>query len=172
MATREVVVSLTLDPRFARMLQRQDDLQAFLLAARVQELEPDKLAEFIRSTGFALIAEVVEAVDETHWKPWSVRPDAEPMITNRQRFIGELADVYIFFMNLMLCGDVTTTELAEAVESKQEKNLQRWLKGYNAQTTKCPKCKRSYDDEGVDCYPKDDETGILPYCGAIGEFVQ
>jgi hypothetical protein len=154
------------------MLQKQDDLQAFLLASRVQDLEPDKLAEFMRSTAFALIAEVVEAMDETHWKPWSTRPDGEGVVANRQRFVGELADVYIFFMNLMLCGDITTTELSEAVGKKQEKNLQRWLNGYNAQTTKCPKCKRSYDDEGVTCYPADKERGILALCSVYGEFVK
>jgi hypothetical protein len=171
MATTDVVVSLTLDPRFARMLQRQDDLQAFLLANRVQELEPGKLAEFIRSTVLALEDEAHEVLNETHWKPWSVRPDGDPVVISRERFIGELADVYIFFMNLMLCGDVTTTELAEAVEKKQEKNLKRWLNGYNAQTTKCPKCKRSYDDDGVACYPAQKERGILAMCAESGEFV-
>jgi dUTPase-like protein len=169
---KDDVILVTIDPAFARLLKQQDDLQAFLLTKRVQELDPDELSAFIRTQAFALMAEVVEATDETHWKPWSVRPDDEPVVISRERYISELADVYIFFMNLMLAGDVTTIELAQAVKAKQEKNLQRWLTGYNAKATKCPKCKRSYDDDGVTCYPGDKATGVLAMCSEIGEFVR
>lgn len=171
MATQEAVISVTLDPAFARLLQRQDDLQAFLLGKRPIDLDPEEKAAYIRTQAFATIAEVVEATDETHWKPWSVRPEGEEVVISQTRFTGELADVYIFLMNLMLAGGVTAMDLAKAVANKQQKNLDRWTSGYNAKTTKCPACRRSYDDEGVDCYPSKEAVGILDFCAVAGRFL-
>jgi len=171
------VIMVTLDPRATRLLQRQADLQAFLLARRVDDMDPDALSQYIRDQAFAMIGETYEAVEETHWKPWAVRPDGEPVVISKQRYIGELADVYIFFMNLMLAGGVTTTELFQAVDDKQTKNLRRWTEGYDAKSTKCPACRRAYDDEDVKCYPavSAEETGslpVLPFCEMSGEFVR
>jgi hypothetical protein len=77
-------------------------------------------------------------------------------------------------MNLMLAGGVTIPELHQAVDQKQTKNLQRWTDGYDAKITKCPKCRRAYDDDGVKCYPGNPESDfdILPFCGTYGEFVR
>lgn len=166
---------MTLDPVFARLLKRQGELQEFLHGKHPANMDPDEMAGYIRTQAYAAVAEVVEATDETHWKPWSVRPDGEGVVISQQRFTGELADVYIFLMNLMLVGGVTTADLAKAVEAKQQKNLDRWLNGYNAKTTKCPGCRRSYDDEGVDCYPAGHVIGgfeaTRAYCKVQGRQV-
>ena len=173
MATRDVVVNLTLDPRFARLLTRQDDLQAFLLGRRVADLDFKELADFIRVQAFALNAEVHEAVDETHWKPWATPPEGEGVVISKNRYTGELADVFIFLMNLMLAGDVTMNELAEAVNVKQDKNLGRWMKGYDAKSTKCKGCRRAFDDKDVTCYPStmSGEELVLAFCSERERFI-
>jgi len=172
----DAVISVSLDPAFARLLKRQEDLQTFLLGKKPMDLDPKEMSDYIRTQAFALVAEVVEATDETHWKPWSVRPDGEEMIPSHKRFVGELADAYIFLMNLMLVGGVVTAELALAVQAKQDKNLDRWQSGYNAKTTKCRGCGRSFDDEGVKCYSSisAEETGSLPvfaFCAEKERFI-
>ena len=120
---------------------------------------------YIRTQAFA-IAEVHEAVmdEASAWKPWAVRPDGEGIVISKARYTGELADVYIFLMNLMLAGGVDTNELAAAVEAKQQKNLERWTNGYDAKKTKCRGCGRSFDDPDVNCYSSvsAEETGSLP----------
>ena len=173
MATKDVVVKLTLDPRYARLLERQEQLQAFLLGKRPADMDPEEMAAYIRTQSLATVAEVIEVLDETHWKPWSVRPDGQDVVTSKKRYTSELADVFIFLMNLMLVGEVTSNELADAVNAKQEKNLERWVTGYNAKTTKCPGCGRSYDDDGVKCY-KAQKAGkdiILAFCQDKERFI-
>jgi hypothetical protein len=170
------VLSVTLDPRFTRLLYRQDDLQTFLLSKRVVDLDPDDLAAYIRTQGYAAVAEIVEAIDETHWKPWAVRPEGEPVVTSQERYIGELADVFIFFMNLMLAGGVGMTALARAVDAKQKKNLERWTNGYDAKATKCRGCGRAFDDKDVKCYAgiSAEKTGSLPvfaFCAEKERFI-
>lgn len=170
------VVQVTIDPVFSRALARQREMQAFLLGKYVTDLEPDELARFIRDQAFALNAEVHETVDETHWKPWAVRPENEPVVINKTRYIGEMADVFIFMMNLMLAGDVTTVELMMAVNAKQDKNMNRWITGYDAKATKCRGCGRSFDDDGVGCYAavSPETTGSLPilaFCAQKERFI-
>lgn len=169
-------LKLTLDPRFNRLLTRQDQLQAFLLAQQVQDMDPQTLAAYIRTQAYAMIAETVEAVDETHWKPWATPPQDGQIVPNKARYVGELADVFIFFMNLMIAGDITMSQLAEAVDAKQTKNLMRWTNGYDAKATKCKGCKRSYDDPEVHCYPAagNDEpkaSNVLAFCADRERFI-
>lgn len=169
-------VQVTLDPIFNRLLNRQDDLQAFLLARRVTELEPHDLAAFIRNMSLALNAEVTEVLEETYWKPWAKLPSDGVIVPSKTRYTGELADVFIFFMNLMLAGGVTMADLAKAVDAKQTKNLMRWTNGYDAKSTKCMGCKRSFDDPDVNCYPHvtSDEPGavnVLAFCADKERFI-
>lgn len=169
-------MSVTIDPRFSRMLQRQSDNQTFLFPQTIAGLSSGDRAEFIRTQAYALIAEVVEAVDETHWKPWATPPVDGVIVPNKGRYVSELSDVFIFFLNLMLAGDVTVTELCEAVDTKQTKNLTRWLNGYDAKATKCPSCGRAYDDSGVECKPATLETddGFNPesaWCAQVERYI-
>lgn len=170
------LINVKLDPRFNRLLTRQDDLQAFLLGERVCEMDPADLSAFIRNMVLALTAEAHEVLEETHWKPWATFPADGVVIPSRDRYIGELADVFIFFLNLMLAGQVTMNDLAQAVDAKQTKNLMRWTNGYDAKSTKCPACKRSYDDSDVHCYPavNGDEPGaanVLAFCADRERFI-
>lgn len=150
MATHQVFVSL--DPLMARMLQRQSEFQD-MLGRHPDNMTREQLKEYIRTQAFALTAEVHETVDECQWKPWAVDIPDQPVV-HKERYIGELADVYIFFMNMMLAGKVTTAELCRAVDAKQDKNIKRQQTGYNAKDTKCPGCKRAYDDASVMCTPE------------------
>lgn len=170
------IISVTLDPRFSRILEQQAHLQTFLLGIHPIDLESKEKAQYIRDQAFALVAEIVEAVDETHWKPWATPPADGQIVPNLPRFVGELADVYIFLMNLMLMAGVSSSDLSKAVEEKQKKNLNRWINGYDAKKTKCPACRRSYDDPEVKCYPGavPQEAGsveILPYCSERERFI-
>jgi hypothetical protein len=154
MTTTDVVVNLTLDPRFARLLERQDGIQAVRMGKFIREMPDAELPQYIRDMVLALQAESIEVLDECHWKPWATRKDPdEPTIPSRERYIGEMADVFIFFMNLMLAGNVTMNELANAVDAKQDKNLKRWSEGYDGKSGKCPGCGRAYDDTDVACSP-------------------
>jgi hypothetical protein len=56
-------------------------------------------------------------------------------------------------MNLCLAVNMTPGELFDGYMSKHKKNAQRQLEGYDAQSTKCPKCTRAYDDDAVSCQP-------------------
>ena len=176
MATRETVVGIKFDPVFFRAFLRQEDMQAFLLGKHVRDLDPAELAAFIRTQAYAAVAEIVEAVDETHWKPWAVRPDDEDIVISKTRYTGELADVFIFFMNLMLAGGVAPSELLTAVEAKQKKNMERWTNGYDAKATKCRACGRAFDDESVNCHSgiKAEDAGGTPvfaFCAVKERFI-
>lgn len=153
MAEARIPVQVSIDPRFTRLLVRQNDFQTMLHGEGVTGMAPDRLAEYIRVQSLALVAEVIETLDESYWKPWAKRPANEDVIPNRERYKGEVTDVFIFLMNLMLAGGMSMMELAEMVSAKQEKNIKRQLDGYDGKQSKCPECKRAYDDNGVQCTP-------------------
>lgn len=156
-------VKITLDPVMALMMVKQLDFQTRLTGGVAPHELPDaeKMA-YIREQCLALTDEVHEAMNETGWKSW-----ASSNHINRDAYLGELADVYIFFMNLLLVGDIAAHELARVVLAKQEKNHKRQDEGYDGVTTKCPGCKRAYDDDAVTCTPahSDPEAGAgRAYC--------
>jgi NTP pyrophosphatase (non-canonical NTP hydrolase) len=155
------VLSLTLDPAFARILEQQRQIQIGHMGGDPAEMPDDKRREFIRNMSFALVAEVVEATDETSWKPWAATN--QPVIKNREAFKSELADVFIFLMNLMLVGDITTSEFLTAVSVKQQINIKRQIDGYDG-NNKCPRCKAAYDDPAVNCTPPVTSTGARARC--------
>jgi hypothetical protein len=142
------------------------------------EMPPGVKANFIRTMTLAMMVEAVEALDETHWKPWATPPAGAPTIVDKTRYTNELADVFIFLMNLMLAGGVTMRELAEAVDAKQTKNILRQVEGYDGKSGKCPRCGRAYDDAGVTCKPRGETdftkltgTDAPPYCGEVNRHV-
>lgn len=144
-------LTVTLDPVFTRLLQAQRKFQERLHGVAPHELEPSARMAYVREQALAMLDEVHEALAETGWKSWATSNHI-----NRLAYVGELADVYIFFMNLMLVADVTTLELANAVSAKQIKNHKRQDDGYDGVTTKCRACKRAYDDDAVKCTPEQD----------------
>lgn len=123
--------------------------------------DTEKMA-YLREQALGVLGEVHEALAETGWKTWATSDHI-----NRQAYKGELADVFIFFMNLMLTADITPRELLAAVEAKQVKNNKRQDDGYDGVSTKCPKCNRAYDDDAVLCYPagtSKDNAAYVAWC--------
>jgi len=44
----------------------------------------------------------------------------------RARFVEELADVMMYYNDVMLCFGISAEELREAYREKHQKNMQRW----------------------------------------------
>lgn len=140
--------NLTIDPTFMRLLARQREIQrVFLKGPTPAELDDARKMAFTMETGTALMCEVTEALNETGWKPW-----ASSNHINSPAYREELADIYIFLMNLMLIDDMTMMDMARLVEEKQNKNLKRQAEGYTGVTEKCPHCKGALDGAGIECY--------------------
>lgn len=147
MATHEITVKI--DPLAQIVMEAQRAFQERILGGVEPRHLPDadKMA-YLREQAFALLDEVHEAMAETGWKSWATSNHV-----NRAAFTSELADVYIFLMNLMLAGDVHMSELFQAVVAKQAKNHKRQDDGYDGVSTKCPGCGRAFDDDAVKCHP-------------------
>lgn len=131
--------------RLAMMLQAQRDLQLRIPPNRdPMQLEGDERAAFMRDMFAALNAELIEALDETGWKPW-----ASSRHFNADRYLGEMVDAWHFFMNLLLVGaaamEVSPEEYARlffrAYDSKRIKNIERHKnQTYDGVSMKCPQC--------------------------------
>ena len=139
---------INLDPRFTRLLQRQREIQRIYLDGMTPgDLPQPRKMAFLMETGAALMCEVTEALNETGWKPWATSNHI-----NSPAYREELADIFIFFMNMMLLDGLTMTELAQLVDAKQTKNVKRQTEGYTGVKEKCPKCKSALDGAGIGCY--------------------
>lgn len=154
MADTPKVIELTVDPMFSGLYVLQRDFQARLLGDVPSELAGTERKAYIREQALALTDELHEALAEVGWKSWATSAHI-----NRDAYAGELADVFIFLMNLMLVGDITPSELMGLVRNKIAKNNQRQDDGYDGVSTKCPQCKRAYDDDAVKCYPVGTQFG-------------
>jgi NTP pyrophosphatase (non-canonical NTP hydrolase) len=143
------------DPYELILKQREFQVRILGGVAPYELSDVQKMA-YIREQALALLDEVHEALAETGWKSWATSNHI-----NREAFTGELADVYIFLMNLMLVAGITPTDLLHVVNGKIDKNHKRQDDGYDGVTTKCPACKRAYDDNAVKCTPvhSDPEVG-------------
>jgi hypothetical protein len=106
----------------------------------------------------ACSGELHEALAETGWKPW-----ASSNHINREEWMGEMADAWLFFMNLMLAGGMTGEDLIERTAKKQDNSYKRIKEGYDGVSTKCPVCRRAYDNDGVKCKP--DTCAYIPSPG-------
>lgn len=142
-------LQITIDPVFSGLYAIQRDFQARLhLDVFPSDFDPDEKMAYIREQSLGLTDEIHEALAETGWKTWATSNHI-----NRDAYKGELADALRHFMNLMIVADITPAELMDEVRKKQTKTDKRADEGYDGVTTKCPGCKRAYDDEAVRCYP-------------------
>jgi hypothetical protein len=147
MAKQEFTVQLTVDPVFSGLYVIQRAFQARLHNGILpMDMAPDEKMAYIRTQFLALADEQHEALAETGWKPWATSTHL-----NRDAYMGELADTFIFLMNQMLVADITPSQLMDVVKAKQIKNAKRQDENYDGVTTKCPGCKRAYDDDAVKC---------------------
>ena len=100
--------------RHKRIFEMQGDFQKMLGI----DIKSDKYQQQML---YGLIEEVVEAGRETKtltdWKNREV---------NRSDFILELADIYLFVVNLALSADCDAHKFYQAVEFKQRKNYQKY----------------------------------------------
>lgn len=122
--------------------------------------DPDELADYVLENHSSLVVELGEFMQEVGWKTWSTPRGW----VNRRAAIGELVDVAHFLANLLCALDVTDNEWEELYRLKQEINRQRQRDGYDSSTTKCPQCRRAYDDPNVSCVPSD--GAVAGYCAS------
>jgi hypothetical protein len=108
-------------------------------------MDTEDRIEFIKNTALAINAEVLEALDETGWKPWTTS-----WHINEAKYKAELVDVFHFFLCMMLAVNMSTAELFEGYRAKMAINIRRQQEKYDGKN-KCPQCKRAYDDSAVDC---------------------
>lgn len=136
-----------------RMFRQQRIFQQLLDPANRAPVDrsPGELMSYVRTQALALTDEVHEAMAETGWKPWATSEHI-----NRDAYAGEIADVFIFAINMALAVDMAPSELVKLVTAKQDKNVRRQKDGYDGVSTKCPQCKRAYDDTTTKCAPVTD----------------
>lgn len=110
--------------------------------------DPNEFADAIVENHTSLVVELGEFMNEVGWKPWSTPRGW----VNRDAAVGELVDVAHFLANLLVRLDVTDDEWERRYRAKQDVNRDRQRSSYDARAGKCPRCRRSYDDPGVECH--------------------
>ncbi len=116
-------------------------------------LEGADLAEYVRWNTLAANDELMEALHEVDWKPWTVTEDG---FRNRDAFVGELVDVLHFVANMLVAAKCSDAELTERYRAKQQKNRDRMASKTYDGKNKCPGCGRAYDDLAVWCVREGD----------------
>jgi hypothetical protein len=138
------------DDRLTNMFELQRSLQEEI-AVDPTELTGEALrVDYIKNMIIAAIAELMEALDETSWKPWT----AGSAYVNEEAAFGEMRDAWQFMMNAMMAIHQKPDVGAHLYVKHAEKvvtNYRRHAEGYDGKTGKCPGCKRALDDEGVKC---------------------
>jgi len=156
------------DDRLLSMLTAQAQLQreAYGIDVNVADMTIESRVRYIKDMVLAATDELHEALNEAPWKPWTI---GVPVI-NEEAFFAELVDVWHFVMNLLLVAhagwtpDRVAVELAVRYTTKNRKNLQRQLDGYDGRN-KCPGCRRALDDDAVLCrrYTMPDYDGVAEF---------
>lgn len=113
--------------------------------------DPDEFADYMVMMHTGAVLELGEVLGEIGWKDWAVPRGW----VNRDAAVGELVDVAHFLGNMLVALGVTDAEWIQRYKAKSEVNRQRQRDGYDGVTDKCPTCRRSYDDAGVQCHPSD-----------------
>lgn len=108
-------------------------------------LDPKRIDEF-KDMVMALQDELHEALGEIGWKNWSTSRHF-----NVEAVQGELVDAFCFLMSLMLLAGLDAPTLYAKYQAKMRINHKRQEDGYDGISTKCPSCRRAYDDPAVRC---------------------
>ena len=94
---------------------------------RLQEKYRDKWEPICPETGknklLWMIGEIGEVVDIVK-KNGDQRAVADPQ--TRQALVEEMADVLMYYGDVMLCYGITADELKEVYAAKFERNMKRW----------------------------------------------
>lgn len=153
---------------FGAWLSETRKLQEESFGFDFDALASDKLAhaDYLRTNSIAAVAEIVEALEETRWKPWAASGPDEPIIADKRAFAKEMVDALHFISNALVSGGVTDEELNEIYLEKMQVNRERQARkgGYQAKRgiDKCRDCGRSFDDVGESL----DLLGICQKCEA------
>lgn len=146
------------EDRLAVIVRLQKEFQDNILGhGDVSSLTGNDRAAYFRTQALSLMFEIGEAGNEIGWKPW-----ATTRHINSAAYRAELIDALHFLLNLMLLNDMTADEIYEGYIAKQKINRERQANGYDGVSTKCPLCKRAYDDPAVSCTPAN--KFIPAYC--------
>lgn len=150
--------------RLGEMFELQGNLQRETYGVHPSDIGEDSLkgamegqfpkrVQFIKDMKLAMDDELSEFMAEIGWKPW-----ATSRHINAEAAQGELVDAFHFFMNLCMAVEMTPEILFTKYKAKRLKNIKRQQEGYDGVATKCPSCKRAFDDEAVKCFPLDGFT--------------
>lgn len=134
--------------RLADMFEYQRKLQ-LLLGNDATTMAPEQLMDYIRTMGWACSDELHEAVNECGWKPWATSNHI-----NYEAFRDELTDAWLFLLNLMIAANMTPGDLFDRWIKKRLNAERRHYEQYDGVSSKCPKCKRAYDNDAVKCEPE------------------
>lgn len=130
--------------------------------------EGDALADYVTWNHSALVQEAGEMLAEFGWKPWAVNRGW----VNRQLALKEAVDVGHFLANILAAIGVTDEEWEAAYQAKQQVNRDRMASGtYDGVSTKCPGCKRAYEDTVACSGPTTKPTVLPAYCGQTDMYI-
>jgi len=130
------------------MFDSQRKLQTMLLGIDPGHMERGDLLRYVTVMVTACTDELHEALGETGWKPWATSDHF-----NTEAFRDELTDAWLFLLNLMLASGMTSKDLYNRYHEKRANAETRFHNNYDGVLTKCPTCKRAYDNKAVECYP-------------------
>jgi hypothetical protein len=111
-----------------------------------KEMTEAETVEHIRIQILGALNELNEALGESGWKPW-----ASSQHLNVEAFRGELIDMFRFWLNLVTISGMSAEGVMTKFMESLDKTNNRIANGYDGVTDKCPACKRSYSDRGVQC---------------------
>lgn len=94
------------------------------LMEEVYELSPEAMVDHYRITSLALVDEVMEALHNAPWKPWSKRTE-----WNLEELQGELVDVFTFLVQLCILAGVGPEDLRKGYFEKSRINQDRQESG-------------------------------------------
>lgn len=144
------------------MLDLQDDLQLVMppLPNRSHSDDPQTLCEYFKDNVLSAVAELLEMLEETGWKPWTTS-----WHINVDAARAEWIDAWHFFMNLANVLGMSEERILAMYTAKHNINRQRQRVGYDGVSTKCPKCKRALDDPATQCTVTVTKSGTG--CGGV-----
>lgn len=135
------------DPNVWKWLDSTKELQEKSFGFELPLSAGEDLANYVTWNHSALVQEAGEMLAEFGWKPWAKNRGW----VNRELALKEAVDVGHFLANILVAIGVSDEEWQAAYQAKQQVNRDRMASGtYDGVSSKCPGCKRAYDDN-IDC---------------------
>jgi len=142
----------------AGMFEVQALMQA-RLGHDLEDMDDETRVEYVKTMILSIQDELMEALHETHWKPWAT---GAKKIKDNDKFGGELVDILHFVINLFLVNGWDAEDVFTAFWAKNNVNWKRQQDGYDAHSTKCANqlCRRALDEPGKITYTRPGTTDI------------